>query len=114
MSETHPLEGRIAAHMATLADAQLLRTLKPPQGIDFSSNDYLTLSQDPRLKERMIAGVTAEGCGSTGSRLLRGERDSFSELERSFAAFKGTERSLYLSSGYLANLAVLTTLTGAG
>jgi len=100
--------------MATLANAQLLRTLKPPQGIDFSSNDYLTLSQDPRLKERMIAGVAAEGCGSSGSRLLRGERDSFSELERSFAAFKGTERSLYLSSGYLANLAVLTTLTEAG
>ena len=114
MSETHPLEGRIAAHMATLANAQLLRTLKPPQGIDFSSNDYLTLSQDPRLKERMIAAVRAEGCGSTGSRLLRGERDSFSALERSFAAFKGTERSLYFSSGYLANLAVLTTLTEPG
>jgi 8-amino-7-oxononanoate synthase len=100
--------------MAALAEAQLLRTLHPPRGIDFSSNDYLTLSQDPRLKERMIAAVRAEGCGSTGSRLLRGERDSFSELERSFAAFKGTERSLYFSSGYLANLAVLTTLTEAG
>src|SRR4029077_19139339 len=61
----------------------------------------------------MIAGVRAEGCGSTGSRLLRGERDSFSDLERSFAVFKGTERSLYFSSGYLANLAVLTTLPEA-
>jgi 8-amino-7-oxononanoate synthase len=61
----------------------------------------------------MIAGVRAEGCGSTGSRLLRGERDGFADLERSFAVFKGTERSLYFSSGYLANLAVLTTLPEA-
>src|SRR5262249_23679209 len=45
----------------------------------------------------------------TGSRLLRGERDAFASLERRFAAFKGTERALYFSSGYLANLAVLTT-----
>ena len=72
------------------------------------------LSQHPLLKERMIAAVRAEGCGSTGSRLLRGERDSFSDLERSFAVFKGTERSLYFSSGYLANLAVLTTFPEAG
>ena len=100
--------------MEALDDAQLLRTLRPPRGIDLSSNDYLTLSQHPRLKERMIAAVRREGCGSTGSRLLRGERDSFSDLERSFAAFKGTERSLYFSSGYLANLAVLTTLPEAG
>jgi len=99
--------------MKALGDARLLRTLRPPRGIDLSSNDYLGLSQHPRLKDAMIAGVRADGCGSTGSRLLRGERDSFSDLERSFAVFKGTERSLYFSSGYLANLAVLTTLPEA-
>jgi 8-amino-7-oxononanoate synthase len=47
--------------------------------------------------------------GSTGSRLLRGNREGFAALERRFAGFKKTERSLYVSSGYLANLAVLTT-----
>jgi 8-amino-7-oxononanoate synthase len=52
--------------------------------------------------------------GSTGSRLLRGEREQFDALERRFARFKAAERSLYFSSGYLANLAVLTTLTEEG
>ena len=51
-----------------------------------------------------------EGCGSTGSRLLRGERESFRNVERRFARFKGAGRALYFSSGYLANLAVMTTL----
>jgi 8-amino-7-oxononanoate synthase len=63
---------------------------------------------------RFIDAATREGCGSTGSRLLRGERECFTAVERAFAAFKGTERALYFSSGYLANLAVLTTLAEAG
>jgi 8-amino-7-oxononanoate synthase len=114
MAETDRLEQRIAAHMKGLGDARLLRTMRPPGGVDLSSNDYLGLSRHPLLTEGMIAAVQAEGCGSTGSRLLRGHRDSFSEIERLFAVFKGTERSLYFSSGYLANLAVLTTFAEAG
>jgi len=114
MAETDQFEQRIAAHMQALDDAGLLRTMRPPAGLDFTSNDYLCLSQHPLLKAQMIAGVQAEGVGSTGSRLLRGERDSFSDLERQFARFKGVERALYFSSGYLANLAVLTTFPRAG
>jgi 8-amino-7-oxononanoate synthase len=108
------LEQRIAARMAALHDARLLRTLAPPRGIDLTSNDYLALAQHPLLKERMIEGVRREGCGSTGSRLLTGERDSFASLERTFATFKGAKRALYFSSGYLANLAVMTTFPEAG
>ena len=84
--------------------------MRPPAGIDLSSNDYLGMAKHPLLRERMAAAVATEGCGSTGSRLLTGERDTFAALERRFAAFKGAERSLYFSSGYLANLAVLATL----
>ena len=62
----------------------------------------------------MAAAVCSMGAGSTGSRLLRGERECFAALEQRFAEFKGTERSLYFSSGYLANLAVLTTFPEAG
>ena len=91
-----------------------MRKRRPPQGIDLSSNDYLGLAAHPLIKERMAAAVRTEGAGSTGSRLLRGERDCFTALEQKFAAFKGTERSLYFSSGYLANLAVLTTFPEAG
>src|SRR4029450_12981402 len=79
-----------------------------------SSNDYLGLAHHPRLKAAMAAAVECEGVGSTGSRLLRGDRDSFSALERRFAQFRGTERALYFSSGYLANIAVMTTFAEAG
>jgi 8-amino-7-oxononanoate synthase len=107
------LEQRISAQLLALDSARLRRSLRAPEGLDFSSNDYLCLSQHPRLKAAMIAAVEQEGCGSTGSRLLRGERHIFSALEQSFARFKGTERALYFSSGYLANLAVLATFPEA-
>jgi 8-amino-7-oxononanoate synthase len=57
----------------------------------------------------MAEAVLEEGCGSTASRLLRGERERLSALERRFAAFKKTEAALYFGSGYAANLSVLPT-----
>src|SRR5258706_16357653 len=103
------LSSRIRARMRTLDDDGLPRTLRAPSGVDLSSNDYLGLANPPHGKDRMIAAVGREGAGSTGSRLLRGNREAFAAIERRFASLKGTERSLYFSSGYLANLAVLTT-----
>jgi 8-amino-7-oxononanoate synthase len=108
------LARRVDARLRSLGQAGLLRTLRPPSGIDLSSNDYLGLARDPRVVEAMVAGATRDGCGSTGSRLLRGDREAFGAVERRFAAFKGTERALYFSSGYLANLAVLTALPEEG
>jgi 8-amino-7-oxononanoate synthase len=108
------LEQRLRGHLAELERDGLIRKRRPPQGIDLSSNDYLGLATHPLIKERMAAAVCAMGAGSTGSRLLRGERDCFTDLEQRFAAFKGTERSLYFGSGYLANLAVLTAYPEAG
>jgi 8-amino-7-oxononanoate synthase len=108
------LERRVRAHLAGLEREGLRRTLRPPCGIDLSSNDYLGLAQHPLIKERLAAAVAELGCGSTGSRLLRGERECFDAIEQRFARFKGTERALYFSSGYLANLAVLTTFAEAG
>ena len=100
--------------MRSLEAQGLRRILSPAAGIDLSSNDYLGLAQHPRIKAAMAAAIEREGAGSTGSRLLRGERDSFAALERRFAQFKGTERALYFSSGYLANIAVMTTFAEAG
>jgi 8-amino-7-oxononanoate synthase len=105
----HDLERRVRARIDTLRDAGLLRTLRAPGGFDFSSNDYLGLATHPLLKERLIESVRRDGVGSTGSRLLRGHRDAFASVERAFAFLKRTDASLYFSSGYLANLAVLTT-----
>jgi 8-amino-7-oxononanoate synthase len=108
------LERRVRAELAALDCAGLRRVLRAPSGIDLSSNDYLGLATHSLLKQRMAAAVCEHGCGSTGSRLLRGERECFSQIERRFAEFKRTERSLYFSSGYLANVAVLTTFPEAG
>ena len=108
------LEARVRARREDLSRRGLLRLRRSPSGIDLSSNDYLQLSADPRIVGAFIDGLKREGCGSTGSRLLRGERDAFVDVERQFATFKGTERSLFFSSGYLANLAVLGTLPEDG
>jgi 8-amino-7-oxononanoate synthase len=114
MRADSPLEDRVRRRLAALRGAGLLRTLRAPTGVDLSSNDYLNLSTDPRVTARLIEAVRREGCGSTGSRLLRGERDCFEAIERRFAAFKPADRALYFSTGYLANLAVLTTLPEEG
>jgi 8-amino-7-oxononanoate synthase len=114
MPADNTLEARVRARLADLAAANLLRVMRPPFGVDLSSNDYLTLSTHPRVTAAFAAGVAVEGVGSTGSRLLRGERPAFDEVERQFAVFKGTDRALFLSSGYLANIAALTTLPEPG
>jgi 8-amino-7-oxononanoate synthase len=108
------LAARLSERLRAIEAQGLRRTLRPPSGIDLCSNDYLGLAEHPHLKRRMADAVIAEGVGSTGSRLLRGERSGFARVEEKFARFKGAERSLYFSSGYLANLAVLTTFPEAG
>ena len=115
MPADSPLEARVRARLAELESRGLLRDAAPA-GRHRSLLERLPESVDAsaRRRARSPTAVEREGCGSTGSRLLRGERDAFAAVERRFAGFKGTERALYFSSGYLANLAVLTTLPEAG
>ena len=102
-------EERVRRHIRELEAAGLRRTLQPPSGIDLCSNDYLGLAAHPLVKQKMAEAVLAEGCGSTASRLLRGERAGLASVERRFAAFKNMEASLYFGSGYTANIGVLAT-----
>lgn len=111
---TDGLAARVHARLQSLRDAGRFRTMRAPAGIDLSSNDYLDLARDPRVVSAFQQGAAREGAGSTGSRLLRGHRDAFAGIEQAFARFKGADRSLYFSSGYLANLGVLTTLPEPG
>ena len=85
-----------------------------PEGIDFSSNDYLGLSRSPRIRERLIEALT-RGCplGATGSRLLSGTTDVHEEVESAIANRFEAPSALLFGSGYLANLAVMGAL-GAG
>ena len=103
------LERRVRKAIRELEADGLSRTLQPPSGIDLSSNDYLGLAVHPLVKKQMAEAAINEGAGSTGSRLLRGNRESFTRVERRFAEFKRAESSLYFGSGYAANLGVLST-----
>jgi 8-amino-7-oxononanoate synthase len=92
-----------------------LRTLEIPAGINLCSNDYLALAANPALNEAVIGAVArAERVGSTGSRLLAGNAREWEELEREFADFAGTDAALYFTSGYAANVGLLSAVMGRG
>lgn len=78
--------------------------------INFASNNYLGLAGDERLIEAAVAATREYGTGSTGSRLLSGHRDLHQELEGAIASLKQTEDALVFSSGYLANLGVISAI----
>ena len=87
-------------------------TLEGRSFINFASNDYLGLAGDRRLIEAAIAATEKYGTGSTGSRLLSGDRPLHQELERAIANLKQTEAAIVFSSGYLANLGTISALVG--
>ncbi|QND55141.1 8-amino-7-oxononanoate synthase (plasmid) [Phyllobacterium sp. 628] len=87
------------------------RILVQSTGIDFTSNDYLGLASAPRIRQAICAALERGiAIGSGGSRLLRGNHPEHLALEEEAAAFFGTERALYFSSGYTANAALFSTL----
>jgi 8-amino-7-oxononanoate synthase len=98
--------------LSLLRDQGLLRRLCLPQGIDLVSNDYLGLAEHPQLVARMRDTLAKSGAGSGGSRLLRGNQAVFEAIEARLAEFTGSESALLFSSGYGANLGMLTTLVG--
>lgn len=82
--------------------------------ISFSCNDYLGLSQDPRV---IAAGRTAlerYGAGAGAARLVTGNHPPLVALEERLAAHKGKEAALVFGSGYLANLGIVSGLVGPG
>ncbi len=76
------------------------------------SNDYLGLTQDPRLKEAARAALGNFGTSCTGSRFLTGTLTLHEELERRLADFLGAEAVLTFSTGLLGALSMLSALTG--
>lgn len=81
--------------------------------LDFSSNDYLGLSQHPLLAERSAAYAAQFGAGAGASRLVTGTSEAHLALEARIAAFKGTEAALLFASGWQANAAVIPALLKA-
>ncbi len=80
--------------------------------INFASNDYLGLAGDERLIAAATAAMQEYGTGSTGSRLLSGQRELHRDLEMAIASLKQTEDAVVFSSGYLANIGAIAALVG--
>ncbi|MGW0252644.1 8-amino-7-oxononanoate synthase [Nocardia goodfellowii] len=98
--------------------AGLRRALRPRQprspSIDLASNDYLGLVHHPAVIAGSVESVRRWGTGSTGSRLVTGTTVEHEQLEAELAEFVGAESGLAFSSGYTANLGVVTALAGRG
>ncbi|MFE4541153.1 8-amino-7-oxononanoate synthase [Arthrobacter sp. NPDC056727] len=82
--------------------------------IDLASNDYLGLSADPRVAGAAAEAASRWGAGATSSRLVAGTMQLHLDLEQELATFTGMEAGLVFSSGYLANIGVITALGGPG
>lgn len=78
----------------------------------FAGNDYLGLSDHPAVLAAAADAVERYGAGATASRLVVGDRPVHHDLERALATWSGTDDAVVLTSGYAANLAVLTTFAG--
>ena len=79
--------------------------------INFSNNDYLGLSQDISIKKAIINGIKKYGNGGTSSNLVSGHTEVHQNIEGIAKNNIGFESSILFSSGYLANLGLITTIS---
>jgi len=124
-----PLLGQLESQLAVLSEQQLRRQLREVQTptapsliVDgqpltaFCSNDYLGLASDARIVEALREGALRYGAGSGASHLISGHSVAHAQLETRLADMQASHliepRALFFSTGYMANLAVLTALAG--
>ncbi len=107
------LDAELTNGLQELAARQQLRALNEVRGVNLCSNDYLALAEHPALQAAALESVAAaDRMGSTGSRLLSGHAQIWTDLEKEFAQFAGTDAALFFGSGYAANVGLLTSLLG--
>ena len=102
------------SELAALHARHRLRTLATVDTslVSFASNDYLGLTAHPRVRAAAQAAIDRFGTGATASRLVSGTRSVHAELENALAHWKSTEAALVFSTGYAANMGVLSALGG--
>ncbi len=87
-------------------------TIDGRQVIMVGSNNYLGLTQHPKVKEAAIRAVEKYGSGCTGSRFLNGTIDLHQELEGRLARFAHKEATVLFSTGFQTNLGVISSIVG--
>jgi 8-amino-7-oxononanoate synthase len=116
-----------AAHITELAQADQLRTRRVVDGpigrvlqvdgqtlINFASNDYLGLANEPRIVAAAKNAIDEFGVGAGASHMVSGHMAPHHALEMELARFVGMPRALFFSSGYAANLGMVTALASRG
>ncbi|KAL2427110.1 8-amino-7-oxononanoate synthase [Exophiala dermatitidis] len=113
-----PLEQRLSALLEKRRAQSRLRILKssPPDSVDFSSNDFLSLSTNREFHDDYLRRLNESSTplGSTGSRLLDGNSQYAEDLERELAEFHGAEAGLLTNSGFDANISIFSFLPERG
>lgn len=124
MAEIYP---ELAEDLASIEASGLYRSrriVSSPQGIvlnvdgrtllNFCSNDYLGLANHPSVVAAFKHGTDRYGVGSGSAHLLCGHSVAHHALEEELAEFTGRERALLFSTGYMANLGIISALAGRG
>ena len=99
-----PIESKNGTHVTINGQKMLM----------FASYSYLGLIGHPKIDAAAKAGINEFGTGGHGARLLAGTTRLHQELEKKIAAFKDTEAAITFSSGYVTNLATISSLVGKG
>jgi 8-amino-7-oxononanoate synthase len=116
---------QLATDLESIASKGLYRTrrvINSPQGIylqvdgravlNFCSNDYLGLANHPEVVSAFKSAVDQYGVGSGSAHLICGHSAAHHVLEEELAEFTGRDRALLFSTGYMANLGVMSALLG--
>lgn len=103
---------RLADARANRQQTQRWRTRQVAKSntLDFAGNDYLGLTQDPRVREAQAEGARRFGSGAGASHLVSGHLEVHDALEEALASWTGRKRALLFSTGYMANIGVLQAL----
>ncbi len=117
----------LEANLSGIAEKGLYRsrrTVETPQAVvlrlegrrilNFCSNDYLGLADHPQVLTAFKRGAERYGVGSGGAHLICGHSLAHRQLEEELAEFTGRDRALLFSTGYMANLGVISALVGRG
>lgn len=115
---TESILQKIESYLAERKQQGLYRTRvvtdSKAQWLDFSCNDYLSFAKDERVREAYQRGFERYPVGSGGSMVLCGYHDAHRSLEQAFAQALGVDDCLLFSSGYVANLSVVSLLVHFG
>jgi 8-amino-7-oxononanoate synthase len=108
-------KAKLGKGLRALEEQNQRRSLAEIHGVNFCSNNYLGLAEHPALRDAVVrAALRSTRVGGTGSRLLSGQIEDWRNLEEVFAKFAETEAALFFSSGYAANMGLLSSLVGPG